>query len=114
MDMERSIFRQQEKKRSVQKRFQPRCAYCGETFRPQRKNQRYCKPSTERKLNCERKQALVGAVARQFRRYGWRARDLLVVARKCVEAAYEAVMAAMIHLGWHYDARDKVWLLREN
>lgn len=104
--------RQDGKKRSrTQKRFLPHCAYCGEAFQPRRRDQKYCHPERERKLNCERKQALAGAVARQFRRWGWKAQDLLTVARRCVAAAYESVLKAMVRLGWRYDEQDKIWRL---
>lgn len=98
-----------EKKRFRQKRFQPRCKYCGETFTPRRKNQEYCTPERERKLYFERKWALVGALATQFRRWGWKARDMLAVARRCIEVAYEHIYSAMMRLGWRYHSQDKVW-----
>lgn len=86
------------------------CAYCGGEFRRTVGSARkFCTPGSERKLNWERKWALVGALAFQFRRWKWRANDLLAVAKRCVETAYEAVTAAMIKLGWKYDQTRKTW-----
>ncbi len=86
------------------------CAYCQQPFqRSVGSKRKFCKPSSERKLNWERKWALAGALARQFRRWKWRANDLLAVAKRCIETAYEAVMTAMIKLGWKYDQARKVW-----
>lgn len=86
------------------------CAYCGRPFqRTIGSTRKFCTPSSERKKNWERKQALAGALACQFNRWKCRAADMLMVAKRCVEAAYEAVMKAMIRLGWLFFETDKVW-----
>lgn len=89
------------------------CAYCFKPFlRTVNSGRKFCSPTSERKKNWERKQALVGAVCTQFKRWGWRASgDLLIVAKRCVEAAYDALLICMIRLGWKYSEVDKVWRL---
>lgn len=86
------------------------CAYCRAPFqRTVGSSRKFCTPSSERKKNWIRKQALAGALACQFRKWKWRAGDMLVVAKRCVEAAYEAVLKAMVALGWRYFEDDQVW-----
>lgn len=87
----------------------PLCAYCGQPFEPRRRDQKFGDPSTERHLNWERKEALILAVADVLKAIGGRARNMLTVARLCVEAAYDAVFQAMIALGYKYDERHKIW-----
>lgn len=87
----------------------PLCAYCFQPFEPTRRDQKFGHPAVERHLNWQRKEALIRAVAELLIAMGGRARNMLNVARRCVEAAYDAIFTAMIKLGYKYDEKRKCW-----
>lgn len=87
----------------------PQCAYCGKSFAPARRNQKFHDPSIERKLHWARKEALISLVSDLLTDLRCKARNMQMVARKCVEAAYDAVTAAVIALGYKYDQERKLW-----
>lgn len=90
------------------------CHWCSEPFTPRVEQQKFCTPSKERSKAFRRKQALVGALARQFRRIGVENADLLALAGRCIRAEYENVFRAMVALGWRYDVKANVWLLESD
>lgn len=90
----------------------PLCHYCNKPFQRKRSSQKFCTPSKERKLAWVRRQALIVALAEHFTSTGCTARNMLEVARKCIEAAYEAVYAAMVALGWKYNTEAKEWVYK--
>lgn len=89
------------------------CHWCGEPFTPvKRDSQKFCTPSAEKSQAWKRKQALAGALARQFFRMGLTFRtDRLRVAQRCIEVEYERIFTLLVRLGWRYDVEAKVWLL---
>lgn len=89
---------------------QPRCHYCGKPFTPNRSNQKFCDPDRERKLNWQRRQALIMAVSAQFRQLGLIALDMGLVAKRCIDAAYEWFLGAMQKLGWTYSSKKTEWV----
>ncbi len=90
------------------------CHWCGATFTPRVEQQKFCTPTKERGKAFRRKQALVGALARQFRRIGVQDADLLALAGRCIRAEYENVFRALVALGWRYDVNASVWLLESD
>lgn len=88
-----------------------KCLWCGKPFHG-RSNKRFCTPGTERKLNFKRRQALTTAVAEHFKQRGCSVRtgSLRDVAKKCIDADYEALMKAMQKMGWKYNTKSCQWL----
>lgn len=85
------------------------CEYCGKLFQPRRRDQKFGNPKVERHLHWERKEALIQLVAYLLKKIGGRAKNLLRVARLCVEAAYRQLRQAVAKLGYRYDQKRKAW-----
>lgn len=98
--------------RNLSQDIEPRTCRCGcqETFWVTVKSrQHYVRSSHRKRALVIKKEALAQALATWFDSRGCRARDMLAVTRKCVEAEYEALQTAVSRLGWRYEERDKAW-----
>lgn len=90
------------------------CHWCNKPFQPGRRNQRFCDPDRERKLNWERRKALVVALAEHLKALGNKWVDMLALAQRCVDAYYDWIFGAMQKLGWTYGLKTKAWKLTMN
>lgn len=91
-----------------------RCDYCGKVFRPTRKNNVYCNSIREREQQIIRKENLIITLACHLEAFGWKAKDMLLLARQMVSSAYKGVMRALEAWGYRWVESKKQWVLKPN
>lgn len=91
----------------------PFCVYCGKPFSPKRISQIYCNPNQERQQQYKRKEALIVVLACHMEAWGWKAADMLTVARKMIEVEYARLMDAMRAMGYRYVEKRHEWICVE-
>lgn len=88
------------------------CAYCGKMFQKTRANHIYCNSIHEREKQIIRKENLIIALACHLDAWGWKARDMLLLARQMVNDAYKMVMRMMEGLGYRWVESKKLWVFK--
>ncbi len=90
------------------------CDYCGKVFHPTRKNNQYCDPKHERQKQIIRKENLIITLACHLEAWGYKATDMVLLARKMVSEAYKGVMRALEAFGYRWVQSRKQWVLKPN
>lgn len=88
------------------------CAYCGKVFQKTRANHIYCNSIREREKQIIRKENLIIALACHLEAWGWKARNMLLLARQMVNDAYKMVMRMMEGLGYRWVESKKLWVCK--
>lgn len=103
---------QGKRNRNLSQEVEPRTCLCGcqETFWVTVKSRQiYKEPSHRKRALIIKKEALAQVLAEWFVSRGCRARDMLVVTRKCVDAEYDRLQEVVRRLGWRYEEAAKAW-----